>query len=124
MTFFSTRVPPLAAFPALPFELPNVRKVQLENAEGLNMLRRLRARRRPRTLRWTTCSLRAANSTAPAMATYSRRAALVGVRGVGYNHDGLYYIKTVKHTISHGQYKQQFTLTREGKGSTVPLVLP
>jgi hypothetical protein len=49
---------------------------------------------------------------------------LVGVRGAGYNHDGLYYIKSVKHTISRGQYKQQFTLTREGVGATLPVVRP
>jgi hypothetical protein len=46
------------------------------------------------------------------------------VRGAGYNYDGLYYVKRVKHTLGRGQYKQAFTLTREGKGSTVPMVRP
>ena len=44
---------------------------------------------------------------------------LVGLRGVGYSYDGLYYIKSVTHMLSPGQYKQNFTITREGIGSTV-----
>jgi hypothetical protein len=49
---------------------------------------------------------------------------LVGLRGVGFSYDGLYYVKKVTHTIKLGEYKQKFTLTREGTGSTVPLVVP
>jgi hypothetical protein len=49
---------------------------------------------------------------------------LVGLRGVGYNHDGLYYVKRVTHDIRKGQYKQNFTLTREGKGALTPVVMP
>ncbi len=40
--------------------------------------------------------------------------ALVGVRGAGYSYDGVYYVKRVTHTIRKGDYKQNFTLTREG----------
>jgi hypothetical protein len=49
---------------------------------------------------------------------------LVGLRGAGFSYDGLYYVKQVKHQISREGYKQSFTLTREGLGSTVPVVLP
>ncbi|HLF26608.1 MAG TPA: hypothetical protein VJG32_09740 [Anaerolineae bacterium] len=49
---------------------------------------------------------------------------LVGLRGVGLSHDGLYYVKSVTHTIGRGQYKQSFTLTREGLGATLPVVIP
>ena len=42
---------------------------------------------------------------------------IVGVRGVGYSYDGYYYVKNVNHQISRGEYKQNFTLTREGTGS-------
>jgi hypothetical protein len=49
---------------------------------------------------------------------------LVGLRGVGFSYDGLYYVKDVTHTIKQGDYKQKFTLTREGTGSTVPFVVP
>lgn len=37
---------------------------------------------------------------------------LVGVRGAGIAYDGLYYVKSVTHTIKHGEYKQNFTLSR------------
>jgi hypothetical protein len=47
---------------------------------------------------------------------------LVGVRGAGLAYDGLYYVKTVKHDIKRGEYKQSFTLTRNGLISTVPNV--
>lgn len=47
---------------------------------------------------------------------------LVGMRGAGWSHDGLWYVKRVEHTISRGSYSAGFTLTREGVGSTVPLV--
>jgi hypothetical protein len=45
---------------------------------------------------------------------------LVGVRGAGTAFDGLYYVKTVKHHIKRGEYKQDFTLGRNGLVSTVP----
>lgn len=44
---------------------------------------------------------------------------LVGLRGVGYNHDGIYYVKKVTHRIQRGEYKQSFTITREGLGTTI-----
>jgi hypothetical protein len=49
---------------------------------------------------------------------------LVGVRGSGPAFDGLYYVKSVTHHIKRGQYKQDFTLTRNGLVSTVPSVNP
>lgn len=124
MTFFSTRVPPLAAFPALPFELPNVRKVQLDNAEGLSYAQAFA--RAQATTNASLDNVLTANGEVDS-ARYGdvlEARGLVGVRGAGYSHDGLYYVKSVKHSISRGQYKQQFTLTREGKGSTLPVVRP
>ena len=44
---------------------------------------------------------------------------LVGLRGVGGSFDGHYYVKSVTHTLAPGQYKQSFTITRDGLGSTV-----
>jgi hypothetical protein len=46
----------------------------------------------------------------------------VNVRGTGYTHDGTYYVKSVTHRIKPGEYKQSFTLTREGLGTTVQAV--
>jgi hypothetical protein len=47
---------------------------------------------------------------------------LVGVRGAGPAFDGLYYVKSVTHKIKRGEYKQSFTLTRNGLVSTVSTV--
>jgi hypothetical protein len=47
---------------------------------------------------------------------------LVGVRGAGDAFNGLYFVKSVTHKIKRGEYKQDFTLTRNGLVSTVPRV--
>lgn len=47
---------------------------------------------------------------------------LVGVRGAGQAFNGLYFVKSVTHKIKQGEYKQDFTLTRNGLVSTVPTV--
>jgi hypothetical protein len=47
---------------------------------------------------------------------------LVGVRGAGMAYDGLYYVKSVTHNIKRGEYKQSFSLTRNGLISTLPRV--
>ena len=46
----------------------------------------------------------------------------MGVRGAGLPFDGLYYVKSVTHDIKRGEYKQSFTLARNGLVSTVPTV--
>ncbi|MDZ8188791.1 MAG: hypothetical protein RMX96_28560 [Nostoc sp. ChiSLP02] len=45
---------------------------------------------------------------------------LVGVRGVGNTYGGYYYVKQVTHRIKRGEYKQSFTLKREGRGAIIP----
>ena len=47
---------------------------------------------------------------------------LVGVRGAGLAFDGLYYVNRVTHQIKRGEYKQNFSLGRNGLLSTVPTV--
>ena len=47
---------------------------------------------------------------------------LVGVRGTGLPFDGLYYVTSVTHDIQRGEYKQSFTLARNGLMSTVATV--
>jgi hypothetical protein len=49
---------------------------------------------------------------------------LVGVRGAGLAYDGLYYVNSVTHSIKHGEYKQNFNLSRDGLISNTPAVLP
>lgn len=47
---------------------------------------------------------------------------LVGLRGAGWAHDGLYYVKRVTHHVARGEYTQDFVLTRDGVGATVAAV--
>lgn len=49
---------------------------------------------------------------------------LVGVSGVGTDYDGNYYVQRVTHTIRRGEYTQRFTLSREGTGALLPVVIP
>jgi phage protein D len=42
---------------------------------------------------------------------------LVGLRGAGQEFDGDWYVEKVTHKIQRGEYKQSFTLTKEGTGS-------
>ena len=47
---------------------------------------------------------------------------LVGVRGAGMAFDGLYYVKSVTSTLKQGEFKQRFSLTRNGLISITPVV--
>jgi hypothetical protein len=47
---------------------------------------------------------------------------LVGVRGAGLAHDGLYYVRSITHTVGRGSWKQAFQLSRDGLISNVPAV--
>jgi hypothetical protein len=47
---------------------------------------------------------------------------LAQVRGAGQYYDGKYYVKSVTHNIKRGEYKQSFTLSRGGTGSSVSTV--
>jgi hypothetical protein len=98
-----------------------------------------------RTLPRTTASQDAAQATETAIATASegvdavsatgsldavrygrvlRARRLVHVRGTGDSYDGAYYVKQVTHSIKRGEYKQSFSLSREGRGTLTPRVTP
>jgi hypothetical protein len=47
---------------------------------------------------------------------------VIPVRGVGQSFDGNYYVSQVTHSISKGQYTQNFGLQREGIGSLISRV--
>jgi hypothetical protein len=49
---------------------------------------------------------------------------LVGVRGASLGYDGMYYVDSVTHNIKRGEYKQNFSLSRDGLISNTPVVLP
>jgi hypothetical protein len=48
---------------------------------------------------------------------------LVDVRGVGASYSGRYYVKQVTHNLRRGEYKQSFSLSREGRGAMLPVVV-
>ena len=124
MTFASLRLPPLAAMPALPFQLPNVRTSLLEQSPGLSVIEAYARAQGVTdksvdsvvTAQGELDALRYGDVLAPR--------GIVGLRGAGFTHDGLYYVKSVSHAISRGQFKQRFSLTREGTGAITPVVVP
>jgi hypothetical protein len=123
-TFASMRLPPLAAMPALPFQLPNVRTQLLEKNSGLDFVEAY-GRAQGVTDKSVDAVLTAQGELdALRYGGVLKPRGLVGVRGAGFTHDGLYYVKSVSHTISKGQYKQRFSLAREGTGAITPVVVP
>jgi hypothetical protein len=49
---------------------------------------------------------------------------MVGVRGAGLAYDGLYYVNSVTHSIKVGEYKQNFSISRDGLIANTPRVMP
>lgn len=47
---------------------------------------------------------------------------LVSVRGAGITYDGLYFVRSVTHSLKRGEYKQSFSLVRGGVRSSVERV--
>jgi hypothetical protein len=124
MTFASTRTPPLALIPALPTQLPNVRKTLLEKGGGLTFAQAY-ARAQGITDKSVDNVVTAQGELdAQRYGGVLKPRGVVGVRGAGFTHDGFYYVKTVGHTISHGKYKQRFSLSRDGTGPLSPAVVP
>lgn len=56
--------------------------------------------------------------------TVLRPRMMVGVRGAGLSYDGLYYVDSVTHNIKKGEYKQSFSLSRDGLISNTQFVAP
>lgn len=117
-------VPPLATMPSLYVNVPIVKTKLLEAGNSTNWVR-AQLEAMSQSLASTVKAVTASGELDTAKygaVLYARQ--LVGVRGVGYSFDGLYYVKSVSHTIKRGEYKQSFQLSREGLGSTVPAVIP
>jgi phage protein D len=56
--------------------------------------------------------------------TVLRARRIVGLRGAGQTHNGLWAVKRVEHQIARGSYTQSFQLSREGTGALLPVVPP
>jgi hypothetical protein len=105
--------PPLGLIPPIPKRFPIV-------ADS--------ARRSfPRALMWAWADQAASNRTVKAEGSIDalrygqvlRPRRLVGLRGVGTAFDGLYFTESVTSTLKRGEFKQSFTLVRNGLVSTV-----
>jgi hypothetical protein len=110
--------PPLGARPTLPSKL--------EFAEGMAALGPADAANRALGI-LLTASDAVTGSGSLDVLRYGgvlRSRMLVGVRGAGLTYDGLYYVNSVTHNIKHGEYKQNFSISRDGLISNTPVVVP
>ncbi len=119
-TFVSTR-PPLSSQPAVLTNQPNVRTTRFQGS-GLNISQSFgRAQAQTDASTDDIVTVSGEMDTVRYGATLQARS-LVGLRGVGFTYDGFYYVKSVTHNITRGDYKQNFTLTREGVGAISPIL--
>ena len=119
---FAPLRPPLATQPAWLVNQPNVRSTQFRES-GLNTMQAFGRAQGQTDAASDAVSVEGELDTGRYGDMLNARS-LVGVRGAGYQHDGFWYVKEVKHELKPGSYKQGFTLTREGHGSTTPVVVP
>ncbi len=115
--------PPLAAFPDWFINLANVKMKKYRASGGVNTMQAY-CEAQSETDRSTDAVTVTGELDGVLYGDALRARKLVGLRGVGYMHDGWYYVKSVTHRIERGKYTQGFTLTREGLGSTTPIVRP
>lgn len=112
----SLRVPPLAASPAAPRRTTLLRRTASQNPGQAATTALAATSRAPEALS-ATGKLETVR-----YGHVLRARRLVGVRGAGLKHDGLYYVRRVTHEIEVGKYTQEFTLSREGTGTLLPVV--
>jgi hypothetical protein len=124
MTFASLRLPPLAAMPALPFQLPNVRTSLLDQSSGLSIIEAYAHAQGVTDKSVDSVVTAQGELDALRYGDVLTPRGIVGLRGAGFTFDGLYYVKSVSHSISKGKFKQRFNLSREGTGAITPVVIP
>lgn len=121
-TFASTRVP-LSSQPSVLVNQPNVRTRRFQGS-GLNTPQAF-ARAQGETDASTDDVVSARGELdASRYGDLLQARGLVGLRGAGFTYDGFYYVKSVTHNIRQGEYRQSFTITREGVGTNTPVVRP
>lgn len=114
----SLRIPPLAASPA-----PALRTTLTRDTANRNPIQAATA-----ALASSTNAPDAVSGTGEVdtirYGNVLRARKLVGIRGAGLSYDGFYYVHRVTHTITPGDYKQSFQVSREGTGALLPVVVP
>jgi hypothetical protein len=119
-TFVSTR-PPLSVQPAVLANQPNVRTTRFQGS-GLNIAQSFGQAQAQTDTSIDDVVTATGELDAVRYGAMLQARSLVGLRGVGFTYDGFYYVKSVTHNITRGDYKQSFTLTREGAGAISPVV--
>jgi hypothetical protein len=114
--------PPLALFPTWLTLGPNIRKAKLRTS-GLSVMQAY-ARAQARTNAAADSVTVTGELDSDQYGDLLTARGIVGVRGAGFSYDGWFYVKSVTHRLRKGSYNQSFTLTREGVGSTTPVVVP
>ena len=123
MTTMPTRIPPLATRPAITALVPFVDAQLYGNpaAEPGRAYYEANAT----THRSTDHVVTAKGSLDTARYNHILDApGVVGVRGAGLSYDGNYYVNSVTHHVAVGAYTQDFSLSREGVGTTTTRVIP
>lgn len=116
----ATLRPPLAALPVWAVHQPHVRTRQYRDT-GVGAVTAL-ARAQAGTDRSMDCVTATGSLDVGEYGSVLRPRGLVGMRGAGWSHDGLWYVRQVGHHLARGSYSADFTLAREGYGATVPAV--
>lgn len=120
VTYRSLR-PVLASEPSILVNQPNVKRKRFRSKGGVNTLEAY-VQAQAQTDKSSDSVTGSGELDTLLYGDILRARKLVGLRGAGYAHDGLYYVKSVTHNIKRGEYKQSFTLSREGLGSITPVV--
>ncbi|MEM8961945.1 MAG: hypothetical protein AAGD38_10715 [Acidobacteriota bacterium] len=122
-TFTSLRLPPLALFPTSVLSR-SLTRTKVFRDSGVSTMRAFGRAQAETDMASDQVVTATGELDALKYGDLLRARGLVGLRGVGFTHDGWYYVKSVTHSIRTGEYSQGFTLTREGVGSTTPFVRP
>nr|WP_314445279.1 hypothetical protein [uncultured Sphingomonas sp.] len=105
--------PPLSARPLLPTKLKLIETERLKSP--VEVMARLLASRSETEPISASGSIDVQRYGRPLAARQ-----LVGVRGAGLAHDGVYYVRSVTSSIGRGSWKQNFQLARDGLVSNLP----
>jgi len=111
---------PLSLRPAWLAQQPNVRRSQLR-VSGLTYAQAA-ARAQARVEAASDAVTATGELDGVRYGAVLRARGIVGVRGAGLTHDGLYYVGRLTHLIERSSYRVRFSLSREGVGSTTPVV--
>jgi hypothetical protein len=126
LTVESTRVPALATQPALtPEKLISLQtRKELWQDQGVDPIRSLLLAQSTTDRSTDNVVTGTCEAQTTRLGQVVSAPGVVGVRGTGTDYDGLYYLKSAVHRMTleaneQWDYRQTFTITREGVGTTV-----